>query len=341
VESSHFVNDKPLNLLFEVDASPLVGFGHAGRCIRLAEKIAADRDDVRFIFRGDLKGGARDRISRSLPGVQILAAGTTATTDVSVLDTMGDPEEPDDWNEARLSMLSRSSKAVVFLSSGRTPPATSTYENVTIVGYQPGSTGLETPGIEWSLAYGPYDKVSNDQSARIADRVVIALGGAERLDIANIIMEAISAMPAIRDVVYLGSPVGTVMPDANLLSDGQKLEIVRNVPDVEPLIQSADALIISYGNMMFEALALCTPCCVVGIKVFQLEYARELDKQGLAVTVDERGMNRTSVLQAMERLENCKPSLLKNCAATFTSSGYRNLADIISRELDNLCPEKS
>ena len=56
-----------------------------------------------------------------------------------------------------------------------------------------------------------------------------------------------------------------------------------NIPDVAPLIERAGMVLVSAGNLAYEALALGAPVCLIGQKPFQLDLAEGLAARNMAV----------------------------------------------------------
>jgi len=247
---------------------------------------------------------------------------------------MGHPEQPDDWDASRLDKVSGLSNRVLFIASGLVAPDTGRAQNVSVVGYQPEGRPDPVRSIQWGLQFAPFDRAGDDPACRIMSRAVIALGGAENTDTVSAILSALAEATFIDDIVYLGSPIGNVVPDETLISRHQSLSVQRNLTEIHSLIQSAGILIVSYGNLMFEALALCTPTCVLGIKPFQAQYARNIEELGLAVSIDDTMPDHARVAAALSRLQASKDLLIANCRSTFRGSGFDALAALVLAELD-------
>jgi hypothetical protein len=322
------------DVIFETDALISVGYGHVARCITLAKLSTCARPNGRTAFRGHIEARILQRLNTELPDIDILPICDLSTSRLCVIDTMANPEDPDDWDANRLHKVSDLSKRVLYICSGREAPNIGQLSNISIVGYQPSGNADSARKIKWGLEFSPYGLAANELERRVPHRAVVALGGAENKELANSILSALAAINFIGDIVYLGSPIGDVLPDETLISRHQNLRVLRNLPEIDSLIQSAGILIVSYGNLMFEALALCTPTCVLGIKPFQARYARVIEELGLAISVDVAMPDHARVSSALSRLQASKNFLVANCESAFKSNGFEALTALVLAELD-------
>ena len=114
--------------------------------------------------------------------------------------------------------------------------------------------------------------------------VLVALGGGDRTDALARILEALRPITASRGlrVRVLISPVSAFTPDPASAENGT-VEFLQAVRDVRPLLQSADLLIASHGNIAYESAVLGVPMIAVNLVACQQEQAEEMERLGAVV----------------------------------------------------------
>ena len=168
------------DLRFVVDALPDTGFGHAARCMALAELVDAAAPDRDILFEGRFSPGALTRVKRCTAVRRIVDPDAALTAHVSVIDRMSDPVDINAWDIALTERIAATSEKTIAIFSGdRAPTLPAT---VCGIGYQP-LDGDAPAGWSWDLDYAP---VGSDFLAGAGDmteapqpgRVLIAMGGA-------------------------------------------------------------------------------------------------------------------------------------------------------------------
>jgi spore coat polysaccharide biosynthesis predicted glycosyltransferase SpsG len=273
-----------VDALFIVDATPATGFGHAGRCITLAQLLRTMDPSIRIGFQGTFSDNARPLLVKQVGETAMLAPEDRVTSRVAVVDRMHDTEDPNSWDPDVLDDVRSRSRQVIHLTSGDADPHLP--EGVTCIGFQPGGPVPRPPALYWGLEYAPVSiaPAAGEGVQRDPERLLVALGGARDDRAMRLAIEAIGTLPDIRSIHILGSPVN----DPALLdvaqSWGRPMEIHRNVTSVAPLLKSARVVLASFGHLVYEALASGASVCMLGQKQFQAMLADSLARQGLGVS---------------------------------------------------------
>ncbi len=269
-----------LDVLFVTDANVQTGFGHVARCLAIARLLDPA---LGLGFQGVYSAGARARIKTSFPGAQILEPGDVPPTAVAFIDRLAHPDVLDADDPAFVEEVEARAGHVILLSSGTRSPTLP--EGVVCVGYQPADVTPHPPHLLWGFAYAPVPAGLVDEPGppREASRLLIALGGHPDDTLLRRVLGEVASIASIRDVDVLLSPVMAMGSDPYRVGSDQTLQLHRDVPSVAPLLRHAGAVIASYGNLVYEALALGAPVCVVGQKAFQVALGDALARRDLVV----------------------------------------------------------
>ena len=249
------------DLRFVVDALPDTGFGHAARCMALAELVDAAAPDRDILFEGRFSPGALTRVKRCTAVRRIVDPDAALTAHVSVIDRMSDPVDINAWDIALTERIAATSEKTIAIFSGdRAPTLPAT---VCGIGYQP-LDGDAPAGWSWDLDYAP---VGSDFLAGAGDmteapqpgRVLIAMGGAADPAPTRDAIAAALEIDGAGDIEVLVSPL---LEGAEALKDdfdSPRIVWRSQVDDVRPLLRRTSVVMTSYGNLGFEALALGKP----------------------------------------------------------------------------------
>jgi spore coat polysaccharide biosynthesis predicted glycosyltransferase SpsG len=272
--------DVPCDYVFVCDGNPQVGFGHASRAIQLASLLAREGNPA-IAFAGTYSDEVRGRIGAGVPAALIVDAAAIPRGAVAVYDTMDDPEDPSVYDAARLASVRAASVRTVFLANGLAPPALP--EGIVCVGYKGDRPAVVPAGVHWGFEYAPVVLDGAPRRPAEPGRILVSLGGASDPAGMRLVLAALAAAAQVARIDVLVSPANASRPDAALLRPDQTLQVHSGVPSVAPLVTAAEALVASYGHLAYEAIALGRPCCLIGQKRFQAEYAAHLARLGLAV----------------------------------------------------------
>lgn len=271
-----------MDIVFFCDGDAERGFGHVARCISLAEILDANSPGRQLTFCGCFDDEVLKRIYENLPGINIETDGKIPNATVAVIDRMPDKADPDAWDDGFLESVCHSSDKVIFIASGSKAPAAR--NNLTCVGYQPFAQIEQRPDLHWGMQFAPVPPLFCD--ARIDNRDIhrafVGIGGGGGRHSLALTLEALNKVEQIHDIDVLVSPVAEYALD--VAATEKPVTLHRNLPTVAPLLARAGLVIVSYGNLLIEALSLGSPVCVVGQKAFQSAYGEQFEKIGLAIS---------------------------------------------------------
>lgn len=325
------------DIAFVTHANEHTGFGHASRCAQLAQYISRESPGLRLALLGDFSRGAR-RVLERWRGFQVLDTADW-TARLGFYDRMDDTENPEVVDLVAFSeMRAKVGQAVLMANALKDP-----FENdeslseVLVIGYKLGGPRQERPfrywGLEFSpvlLEHGPDQRFEHEQNGR----VFVALGGAPSMENLEKVLKALSFLDWVRNVVVLSSPVSEVRPKHSWLSSGQTLETLSNIPSVASELERAALVITSYGHLGYETLSLGRPCCMIGQKKFQAEYADKLADAGLCIGLGR--IEDLSVAQIVQKFPTNKAELdgYGDLAAELVSKhGLANIGKILIAKL--------
>ena len=324
------------DLRFVVDALPDTGFGHAARCMALAELVDAAAPDRDILFEGRFSPGALTRVKRCTAVRRIVDPDAALTAHVSVIDRMSDPVDINAWDIALTERIAATSEKTIAIFSGdRAPTLPAT---VCGIGYQP-LDGDAPAGWSWDLDYAP---VGSDFLAGAGDmteapqpgRVLIAMGGAADPAPTRDAIAAALEIDGAGDIEVLVSPL---LEGAEALKDdfdSPRIVWRSQVDDVRPLLRRTSVVMTSYGNLGFEALALGKPVCFLGQKPFQARMAARLAARGVATSAGLAGeAGRSAIRDALARTFVEADALSRNAAALVDGKGLDRIRDKILEAL--------
>jgi UDP-2,4-diacetamido-2,4,6-trideoxy-beta-L-altropyranose hydrolase len=123
-----------------------------------------------------------------------------------------------------------------------------------------------------------------------ATRVLVTLGGADPEGAAARVLEALALVPG--DGLRVKVVSGPSNPRHRRLLDrgtDPRVEVLAAAEDMIPLMTWADLAVTGAGSTVYELCCLGVPTLVVAITRSQIESARALDREGLAVDLGWHG----------------------------------------------------
>ena len=269
-----------LDVLFVTDANPRAGFGHLARCLAIAAHLPPG---LRIGFQGTLSGDATARIEATMPGACWHAPQEAPRARLAFIDRLAHPDRLDADDPAFIAAVHARVDTLLVLSSGTRPPTLP--DGAICIGYQPADVTPAPPSLFWSFDYAPVPAglVDTPRPPREASRLLVALGGHPDDTLLRKVLGEVSALSAVTDVDVLLSPAMPQGAPPYQVGAHQRLTCHRGVPSVAPLLGRAGAVVASYGNLVYEALALGTPVCAVGQKAFQVALGEALAARDLIV----------------------------------------------------------
>jgi spore coat polysaccharide biosynthesis predicted glycosyltransferase SpsG len=196
------------------------------------------------------------------------------------MDMMFEPSDPEYYNIHMIEAFCRTVCRSILLTSSRSVPSALGVDLVIghLLEVRPDEKrtyelfgGLEYTPI--SEDFKPFQKKRTRKEN--IENIMVAFGGGGDLDGPRLTLKALHQIGFKGRVDILISPLSPYNR-SGLKRDGFPFQITirQNLPSVAPLIYNADLIIGSYGHITFEAMCLGTPFIVVGLKDFQIDYAR-------------------------------------------------------------------
>ncbi len=267
------------DVLFVVDASADVGFGHAARCLHLADLVRQRRPRAGIAFQGSFTDAAQVRIARAK--IDIVATDHRVNAPICFVDRLATPDNADICDPAQIRDLQQRCGRVVYMASGVRAPELP--DGVICIGYQPGGPPERPPWLLWGWRFAPVP----EGFSRLAETppehgsVLIALGGGADAATLRRVVDAVRATDQAAKIDILGSPVWrSDLVDA---IGADRILWHKDVPDVRPLLAGAALVVASQGNFAYEAMAAARPLVILGLKAFQANIGHRLAEAGLAV----------------------------------------------------------
>jgi len=192
---------------------------------------------------------------------------------------MDDIENPEIFNVKLVNKIKKKSQYFVFMANGLSLPRINYDKYTILIGYKVGGMVNNSTNVYWSLDYAPVN--FKEKNTRLKNNILIALGGAKGSSATNKILKALSLVEDIQTIDFLESPVNPVNINLKLLRPNQVITKHKNLPEIQTILSKAGMALASYGHLAYEAMALGTPLCLFNHKVFQNEYAKNLEKESL------------------------------------------------------------
>jgi|TARA_B100000315_G_scaffold242217_1_gene264143 spore coat polysaccharide biosynthesis protein SpsF len=319
------------------NAKRSVGFGHLSRCLCIAKQL---RNTFKIYFAGDFSEDAISIIrENSFPILRYDLL--TGKDGIAIIDLMFDEENANFYDKERIGFISQHFKKTILLSSADTVPGDLPVDIV--VGYllKPSENGNYSfksfPGLEYAPI--PIDFTDRRLERReIRDRinrVFICFGGWKNIDGPLLVLDTLREINFSGMVDVLLSPLQSEYQDM-LKAYGStfRTRIHCNVPSIAPLLNEADLAIGTYGHIVFESLCLGTPFIVIGVKDFQVSYAKNLEKEGFLVCGGKLGkINRHDIHDAILSMDREQRQQLSNKGRHhIDTNGIIRITNIIREE---------
>ena len=317
-----------VDVAFITGANSGLGFGHAARCLHLASIVRAS--GLSCGMYGNFSPEASARIKAFAPDVFVGSDTGMGLPRIAVVDRLSDSDDAESADIAAIETCRSKGVRVICIVSGITLPKLPA--DVKIVGYQPSS--IESAGnVNWGLDYAPVPPQAIDLRGQTRDRsrALIALGGHSDLAPLSVICRALATIRDISTIDILMSPVAADKTPADLkLGAHQTVTIRSAVPDILPLLAEAGLVIASLGNLVYEALALGAPVCVVGQKSFQVSLAERLSALDICVSAGAAIPEREAEIQkAIQRTVTRSADLSARALAAIDGRGFERIAGMI------------
>jgi spore coat polysaccharide biosynthesis predicted glycosyltransferase SpsG len=138
-------------------------------------------------------------------------------------------------------------------------------------------------------------------------RVLVSLGGADPEDAAAKVVDALARVPGdhLRVKVVSGPshPQGVQQGQQGEVDGDARIARLPATVDMVPLMKWADVAVTGAGSTVYELCCLGVPTFVVAITRPQIESARAIEREGLAIDLGwHASMDASSAAQAIDAL---------------------------------------
>lgn len=115
--------------------------------------------------------------------------------------------------------------------------------------------------------------------------ILVALGGGDLTNVLGRVLEVIAPLARSRAIRLrvLPSPVSRFKEDNRARFEPTGVEFLQPVESIGPLLQGADLLVASHGNIAYESAILGVPMVAVNLIECQYEQAEEMERLGAVV----------------------------------------------------------
>lgn len=283
-----------MKVVIHADASREMGTGHVVRCLSLAAALRRDGAEVALATQR-LVGDLRDRATAL--GIVVVNRGAAPrrpswiVVDGYHLDArsragLAEPEVP----RVVIDDLGGSVADAAFVVNQNlyAGPAGPTHA----------SDGELLAGPTYALLHPEYADAKPERAQpRIADRILVTMGGSDPHDASSIALMALAKLEPRPHVRLL---VGTGHPSADALA-GQAAElgvdVRREQPSLEKHLAWADLVVSACGTTVLEAARLGRPIVGIVLAENQIGVAEALEREGLGTVAGRHPTLRSEVLR--------------------------------------------
>jgi spore coat polysaccharide biosynthesis predicted glycosyltransferase SpsG len=318
-----------VDVAFVTGAHRGLGFGHAARCLHLARLVR--QAGLSCGLFGSFSAEALTWIRGVAPDIVVEDEAKAGKPVVAVIDRLFDHDDAESVDVAAIDDFRAKGSRVVAVVSGTSLPRVP--DEVVIVGYQPTAEALLGNNVHWGLDYAPVPPGAGPMRTRRRDAAsaLVALGGHRDFAPLGVVCRALASVRGVITVKILVSPVALgALPSDLRLGAHQTATVLSNVSDVLEILAEAGLVIASYGNLVFEALAVGTPVCVVGQKPFQIALAERLASFGLCVNAGGvAGGREAGVAEAIGETLERRDALSAAALKAVDGRGFERIAGLI------------
>lgn len=284
-------------VLFRVDAGcvPGLSFGHAFRCMALAQRLRDRHGAAVGFLMGDNPDGVRVVRDR---GFQVETSARDPDMEVAKIGQMGadllvlDLPEPAAWPLARVR---RGGRAVAVLddTGGKRLDADLVVNGSVVAEFRrypfrhPGTEYLLGP--EFCVLGGDFDAAPPRAHARTMDRLLVTLGGSDPAGLTAPVVRALAqSAPSIRTDIVLGPGfVGAEEIRAFAATADAQTIVHEAVPSLAEMMRRADLAIAAGGRTAYELAATGTPAILIASHPTEAPVVRAFERLGTCLAMPD------------------------------------------------------
>jgi len=322
------------DLVYHCDSRPEIGNGHLKRGLDVLHSIHRREPDLKLAVCGDYSDSAiqfiADFFDNAIAVFQSPSEFPAST--VAVLDSMHRPGDPAYLDGGITSKIGLSGQFFVIVSSSlriSLPVQCDLFldhvPDVEIRGQQPREKRV---GFQYAPVAAEFFEPVTDSTFDRPGHLVAVVGGGpvqhgpEKLA-AALYDRALEEFDGFSMVL---SPHFPVEHKSDLEQQFPWLEFLQGVPSIAPLLQSAEAVICTYGNIAYESLSCGKATFLANYVDFQDEYASYLEQKELVTNLGF--LNRLDRIKSEYLFNPSHRSKLSSQAkGTFVRSGIEAITD--------------
>lgn len=325
-----------MDLIYNCDANASIGVGHVFRGVDVVNHFIKQYPELRIAIRGDIDSALVPEIKKSLDSrVIILSQENKTLSYVSIIDTMFYPGS----QEVNYEYFTEKKKNCDYLIHLWDVKAYIVPEEVDLVfNHLPyvvlGGSGSYEDYIGFDFLPVPNRFYKQDQY-NSNSYVLSVIGSTRNPNMMEPYLEKIYDMADMVPTKVLLSPTISVEQKDVFIKNYPKIEFYQNLADIQPLIEKARAIVTTYGNTTFQALAAKVPVFTLALMDFQKEYGEALQSYGL--TKDLGFINDVDT-ESMHLLyqQNYLKEMHAKQAKVFNTPGLDNIVHIVNNKIQAL-----
>lgn len=312
----------PARIRFIATAGPVVGRGHLGRALTIAEALAERGVPAELqLLAGSLSPNETRRADAA--SLRVVPADSEAVRGAAVVVDLPDPQAAPAVEVDRLLVIDDRD---VFAGHA-------------VVVVQPSQPRWSGPGHAATVLAG-YDYVPIAAAIRhrraatleaptpsVARRVVVCFGGSDPAEVTGRLVGALAALDA--DVTLI------VGPSYRGSTDRWRITAVRDPADLVERLAAADVALLGAGTMKFDAACLARPALLLAVADDQLPVGPAFAATGAARFLgDGRTIEPEAVARAVAELladPLARASLGRRAADVVDGHGADRISDVLER----------
>lgn len=319
------------DLVYYCDSFPAIGMGHLARGVDILNAIGGKHSSSKLGLTGTFSASAENFIELFLKsGIDWLEPGKSFASKQTVVDTMFDSQDAGVVDEKICARLKQASEKLIFVSSAleiNLPNCVDVFiDHLPDVKFSSKNPRLRTHlGFDYAPVHSGVAPVPFGSN----EKIVMVIGGNDDQYGARKFLEVwTEGIGGTEELILLLSPHFPEEEKKRLQADFAGVDLRQNVPDVYDLLKNAKLAIVTYGNIVYHALACHLPVFCLSYKDFQVKYADYLEEKGL---VNNLGAFADLTPERLACIRNQKllQTLSANAGRVFRNPGIENIINAI------------
>lgn len=289
-----------MKIIFRADANKNIGFGHAMRCMSLADAMTAKGQTCIFVVSDD---SFRDTIEMRGYECRVLESDfRDMEGEICELEKILSKEKPqllivDSYYVTKdyFSKVKAKVKTVYFDDVLSFPYNTDVLINYNVYAdeenYMRLYEGQSVPKLILGTKYAPLRReFSETKPKKQPDRakyVLVSVGGSDPYHIADSFVKMIDSLEELKSNLIFRFVLSSMEPDLDEIKSFAKkvtwLEVYENVKDMKSMMEESDIAISAAGSTQYELCACGVPTINYSFADNQLEGGEKFGKEGIFI----------------------------------------------------------